>query len=184
MTLTVRSFDLGQLGQQLEVEKTVWRQARDGSPYRRLEKRFGILGSLWALHPEFSNGMWHAHLHVVVAVLPHNAPPAAEDDDHPTPVREAATALAARYCRLLVKHGMPVVPQTVVISPPRSIDQIAKYFPNIWKAGFSMDGGVHALLKAALAGDEAARQAYVELAHTLKSKSSIRGSGILRKRGD
>lgn len=179
LTLTAKSFDLGRLGQQLDVVQTVWRKAKDGSPYRRLVERHRILGSLWALHPEFSKGAWHAHLHVVVAVLPSEGRDV-DPDEHPVSVREAAAALAERYCRLLQAQGLPTVPNTVAISPPRTIDEIAKYFPNIWKAGFTKGGGVYALLRAAFEGDESARQAYVELAHTLHCRSLIRGSGVLR----
>ncbi len=187
ITLTLKSVDLGQLGEQIDAVMTAWRKSRDGSPYRRLVKRHGIVGSLWALHPEFSNGMWHAHLHVVVAVLPREtgaeAAATVGADDHPTPVREAAAALASRYCRLLAAPRQPIVPQTVNVSDPLSVEAIARYFPDIWKARSTKGGGVYALLRAALAGDELARKAFVELAHTLHRRSLIRGSGILRGGG-
>jgi hypothetical protein len=177
ITLTLKSVDLSRLAEQIDALMTAWRKSRDGSPFERLAARHGIVGSLWALHPEFSNGMWHAHLHVVVAVLPVGS------NEAQTPEHLAATMLGDRYRRFLERQGFLVVPQTIHVSDPLSIEAIARYFPDIWKAMSTKGGGVYALLRAALAGDEAARQAYVELAYTLHRRSLIRGSGILRGGG-
>lgn len=170
LTLTVRSFPLGQLVLQLTALHEAWAGAKEGSPYARIAARHGANGYMWGLHPAFSSGQWHAHLHIVIAALDDRA------------AQMAGVELGDRFKTRLGRSGLPVTSRTVEVGPADGRPKaIAGYLCDFWKVG--KPGGLHALFLAALRGEGVAKEALSELMHTLHRRSLVRGSGVLGRGG-
>lgn len=117
VTLTVRHRQGMPLADLRQVVQGAWRQVRQGAPWARLKKSFGILGTITAPEVTYSaTHGWHFHMHVAVPCQTS---------------REGALEVGAwvidRYIRYVRAAGYDALSAGQDVTLPRSPEDAARY---------------------------------------------------------
>jgi hypothetical protein len=117
VTLTVRHRRGMALADLRQVVQEAWRHVRQGAPWARLKKRFGVLGTITAPEVTYSaTHGWHFHMHVAVPCQTS---------------REGALEVGAwiidRYIRYVRAAGYDALSAGQDVTLPRSPEDAARY---------------------------------------------------------
>lgn len=117
VTLTVRHRQGMALADLRQVEQDAWRSVRQGAPWARLKRRFGILGTITAPEVTWSreNG-WHFHMHIAVPCVTDRAG-----------ALEVGAWIIDRYIRYVRAAGYEALSQGQDVTLPRSPEDAARY---------------------------------------------------------
>ena len=154
----------------LAAIRDMWSRARDGSPWRRLKDRYGLLGIITVLEIVWSESGWNPHFHAVV-----------EAKGSQAKAESCAGALAGRF-----KNAV----ERMCIDPSNAADfdlvhdpeGLAAYLSKPWFKPSKEDGGWPPLylLQQALAGCDASAMRFLEVADAIAGKRRVTYSAAFR----
>lgn len=137
VTLTVRHRQGMALSDLRRVEQDAWKAVRQGAPWARLKKRFGILGTVTAPEVTWSVAFgWHFHMHIAVPCL--------TDREG---AFEVGSWIIDRYIRYVRLAGYDALSQgqdvTLPTSPEKAADYLAKGVTSSGDIAWELAGAVN-----------------------------------------
>ena len=150
--------------------RDLWSRARDGSPYRRLRMRYGLVGVITVLEVTWSSAGWHAHFHSVIATKGQKAA-----------ALGCAAALAQRFEDAIERRRIDPT-HAATFDLVRDPAGLAGYLSKDWFERHK-DGGLPPLklLAQAYAGCKLSAALFVEAAEAMARKQRVTISPDLRK---
>jgi hypothetical protein len=121
VTLTVEHDHSTDLRKSMSILSKCWSSARQGSPYRRLRNKYGLLSALTAVDLTHGKAGWHPHIHAVVVARTSAG------------AAESGARLACRYEGALRRAEFKVAQQTTDDRYVWDAEGLAGYLTKNWR---------------------------------------------------